>query len=94
MNHKDLITKLAARNVMPKADIESLLDITVNIVKEQLIEGKIIGIQSFGSFELRKKEERLSVHPASQIRTLIPPKLIVNFKQSNILKDKLNLIKQ
>ena len=26
---------------------------------------------------------------ATQVRTLVPPKLVVNFKQSNVLKDKL-----
>lgn len=93
MNHKELISKLALRTNLPKTEVEALLDTTSIIVKEQLLEGKIIGIQSFGSFEVRKKEERLSVHPATQIRTLIPPKLVVNFKQSNILKDKLNEIK-
>jgi len=93
MNHKELISKLALRTNLPKTEVEALLDATSIIVKQQLLEGKIIGIQSFGSFEVRKKEERLSVHPATQIRTLIPPKLVVNFKQSNILKDKLNEIK-
>lgn len=93
MNHKELIARLAERNNLSKLEVEKLMDTTVNTIKEQLIDGKTIGIQSFGSFEVRKKEERLSVHPATQIRTLIPPKLVINFKQSNILKDKLNEIK-
>ena len=49
-----------------------------------------IGFQGFGTLEVRKKEERISVHPVTKIRTLIPPKLVVSFKQSNILKEKLN----
>lgn len=93
MNHKELIAKLAERNNISKVQAEKLLDGTAIILKEQLLEGKTVGIQSFGSFEVRKKEERLSVHPATQIRTLIPPKLVVNFKQSTILKEKLNDIK-
>jgi DNA-binding protein HU-beta len=93
MNHKELIAKLAERNNISKPEAEKMLDATVNILKEQLLNGIIVGIQSFGSFEVRKKEERLSVHPATQIRTLVPPKLVVNFKQSTILKEKLNDIK-
>ena len=42
--------------------------------------------------EVKKREERISVHPATQVRTLIPPKLVVNFKQSNTLKDKINAL--
>jgi len=89
MNHKELIAAMAAKMNAPKSVIEDLLEKTVSTCNELLVEGKSIGFQSFGNFEVRKKDERLSVHPATQIRTLIPPKLVVNFKQSNILKDKL-----
>ncbi len=89
MNHKELIAEIAAKMKLPRQEVERLLDATVAACTEQLGEGKTIGVQSFGNFEVRKKEERLSVHPATQIRTLIPPKLVVNFKQSNILKDKI-----
>ncbi len=89
MNHKELIAAMAAKMNAPKSLVEDLLEKTVSTCNELLVEGKTIGFQSFGNFEVRKKEERLSVHPATQIRTLVPPKLVVNFKQSNILKDKL-----
>lgn len=89
MNHKELIASLAAKMNAPKSVVADLLDITVSTCTELLVEEKTIGFQSFGNFEVRKKEERLSVHPSTQARTLIPPKLVVNFKQSNILKDKL-----
>ncbi|MEI6754657.1 MAG: HU family DNA-binding protein [Paludibacter sp.] len=89
MNHKELIAAMALKMNAPKSVVEDLLEKTVSTCNEMLVEGKSIGFQSFGNFEVRKKEERLSVHPSTQIRTLIPPKLVVNFKQSNILKDKL-----
>jgi DNA-binding protein HU-beta len=89
MNHKELIAAMAVKMNAPKSVVESLLETTVSTCVELLAEGKTIGFQSFGNFEVRKKEERLSVHPATQIRTLIPPKLVVNFKQSNVVKDKL-----
>ena len=89
MNHKELIAAMAAKMNTPKSVVEDLLEKTVSTCTDLLVEAKTIGFQSFGNFEVRKKEERLSVHPATQIRTLVPPKLVVNFKQSNILKDKL-----
>lgn len=89
MNHKELIANMAAKMNAPKSVVADLLDITVATCTELLVEEKTIGFQSFGNFEVRKKEERLSVHPSTQIRTLTPPKLVVNFKQSVILKDKL-----
>ena len=88
MNHKELIASMANKMNAPKSVVETLLETTIGTCNELLAAGNTIGFQSFGNFEVRKKEERLSVHPATQIRTLIPPKLVVNFKQSNILKDK------
>jgi DNA-binding protein HU-beta len=89
MNHKELIASMAIKLNAPKSVVADLLDVTVATCTELLVDEKTIGFQSFGNFEVRKKEERLSVHPATQIRTLIPPKLVVSFKQSNILKEKL-----
>lgn len=89
MNHKELINAIAVKTDLPRAEVEALLDKTVSSLVEQLAEGNTVGIQGFGNFEVRKKEERISVHPATQVRTLVPPKLVVSFKQSGILKEKL-----
>ena len=89
MNNKELIANMAAKMNAPKSLVAVLLEKTITTCTELLIEEKTIGFQSFGNYEVRKKEERLSVHPSTQVRTLIPPKLVVSFKQSNILKDKL-----
>ncbi len=92
MNHKELLATMATKMNAPSSAVSLLLEATVAVLSEQLAAEKSVGFQSFGNFEVRKKDERLSVHPSTQVRTLIPPKLVVNFKQSNILKDKLKEI--
>ncbi|MDR2840699.1 MAG: HU family DNA-binding protein [Paludibacter sp.] len=94
MNHSDLISKISEKAGLTAAEIENLLVATSQVFTEQLLDDKIIGIQNFGNFELRLKEERLSVHPTTKVRTLVPPKRVVNFKQSNNLKDKLKGVLQ
>jgi len=89
MTHKDLVGNLAVKLNLPIVEIEKLLEDTSSIFAENLAEGTTIGLQGFGNFEVRKREERITVHPLTQVRTLSPPKLVVNFKQSNILKEKL-----
>jgi DNA-binding protein HU-beta len=56
---------------------------------QHLQNGKTITIQGFGSFEIKKKAERISVHPATQKRMFVPPKLTVIYKPGASLKDKL-----
>jgi DNA-binding protein HU-beta len=88
MKHKDLVDDMAAGLNLPVDEV-SLLDDTVSVLNQLIADGKTIGVQSFGSFEVKKKEERLSVHPVTKIKTLVPPKLAVAFKQSNLFKLKL-----
>ena len=46
-------------------------------------------IPAFGTFEPRKRNERVMVHPSTKRRMLIPPKVVLGFKVSNVLKSKL-----
>ena len=91
MNNKELISNVSSKMNLPKAEVKFLLDAFTETCRNQLKEDNSIGFQGFGTFEIRRKEERLSVHPITRIRTMIPPKLVVSFKQSSLLKDKLNI---
>ncbi|EXY65380.1 HU family DNA-binding protein, partial [Bacteroides fragilis] len=42
----------------------------------------------FGTFEVKKKAERIVINPVTKLRLLVPPKLVLAFKPSPILKDK------
>ena len=55
---------------------------------QELEEGNMITVQGFGSFEVKKKAERISINPASKQRMLVPPKLVLSYRPSNTLKDK------
>lgn len=55
---------------------------------EKWIDGDTLSIVNFGHFEVKKKAERLSVHPSTQQRMLIPPKLVLTFRPSTTMKDK------
>lgn len=89
MKHKGLVSAVASKMKQQELEIDSMLQATVEILKSQLVAGNMVSFQGFGSFEFKRKEERLSVHPATKIRTLIPPKQVVNFRQSTTIKVKL-----
>ena len=60
----------------------------ISVMTQELQEGKTIAIQGFGTFEVKKKLERISVNPTTQQRMLIPPKLVLSYKPSTNLKEK------
>ncbi len=92
MTTKELIATLAAETGISKDQVEQLLGATITSITDGLLEGKTIHIQNFGGWEVKKRNERLSVHPRTGVRTLTPPKLQVNFKQNAVLKDQLKNI--
>lgn len=57
-------------------------------MSRQLENGGSITIQGFGSFDIKKKTERISINPTTKLRLLVPPKLVLTFKPSNALKEK------
>ena len=66
-------------------------DLVASLLSEmtrQLEEENTVYIQGFGTFEVKKKIERISVNPVSKQRMLVPPKLVLSYKPSASLKDK------
>jgi len=91
MKHNELIASVSERASIDILQTEKMLDAAVEVFTKLLADGNTIGIQGFGIFEPRQKNERLSVHPKTGVRSMIPPKLVVNFKQSATLKDKIKV---
>ena len=69
-------------------DTSELMNSLLSSMTQELEEGNVIAIQGFGSFEVKKKAERISINPASKQRMLVPPKLVLSYRPSNTLKDK------
>ena len=91
MNNKEFVAELSRRLGYSQKDSSALLSALVSEVSGQLEEDRIVSIQDFGNFEVRKKLERVVISPATQQRMLVPPRLVVAFKPSTQLKDKFNV---
>lgn len=87
MTNKELIQHVAKAADMPREDVQRLLDATVEVLSANMVDGLPTQIQGFGTFEVKQKNERLSVHPKTGVRTLTPPKMQVNFKVGTTLKE-------
>lgn len=65
------------------------MNILVKEITEHLCNEDLISISNFGTFETKKRLERVLVSPTTGQRMLVPPKMVVGFKQSNVLKSKI-----
>ena len=89
MNNKEFIVELSRRLGYTSREATSVVAALVSEMTEQLIDENVISIQGFGTFEVKKKLERVVVNPTTQQRMLVPPKLAVGFKPSPLLKEKM-----
>lgn len=89
MTQKELVAKIATQTGMTKTQTDALLCATSDVLVQALLDGKSILMQNFGTLEVKQKNERLTVHPKTGVRTLTPPKLQVNFKANPNLKEEL-----
>ena len=88
MTNKEFTSELAERLGYTIKDTSELIGSLLSDMIQELEEGNVIAVQGFGSFEVKKKAERISINPASKQRMLVPPKLVLSYKPSNTLKDK------
>ena len=88
MNNKEFTSELAERLGYTIKDTSELMNSLLSSMTQALEEGNVLAIQGFGSFEVKKKAERISINPASKQRMLVPPKLVLSYRPSNTLKDK------
>ena len=88
MNNKEFISELSRRLGYTNKDTTQLVSSVLNIMTQELQDGNVIMLQGFGTFEVKKKLERISVNPTTRQRMLIPPKLVLSYKPSVNLKDK------
>jgi nucleoid DNA-binding protein len=86
MNNKEFISDLAARTGFSSKEAASLASATVSAIIGELLEENTVFVPGLGSFEVKKKLERVLVNPNTKQRMLIPPKMTVSFKPNTSLK--------
>lgn len=89
MNNKDFIAAMASRIGTTPKETQRVTDAFIAELANELAEGTPLTVQGFGTFEIKKKMERVVVNPATKQRMLVPPKLVLAYKPSPVLKDKL-----
>ena len=88
MNNKDFTSELSKRLGYTLKDTSELISSLLSGMTQQLEEGNVVAIQGFGTFEVRKKAERISVSPTTKQRMLVPPKLVLTYRPSTLLTEK------
>lgn len=89
MNNKEYIAELARETGYSQDDTQKLVRTVIDAMIEQFENGEVVTILDFGTFEVKKRMERVVVNPVSKKRQLVPPKLVLGFRPVASVKEKL-----
>jgi DNA-binding protein HU-beta/integration host factor subunit alpha len=89
MTNKDFILQLAQRTGYSPDDTQKMVNAVVEKMGDHFQDDDAVLIPTFGTFEVKKKLERIMVNPATGQRMLVPPKLVLNFKPNVSWKERI-----
>ena len=89
MNNKDFITTLSQHLGYSSEETQRMVDIVIETMSDHFQEDNSLLVPNFGTFEVKKKMERIMVNPSTGQRMLVPPKLVLGFKPNVGWKDRL-----
>ena len=90
MDNKTLIDILSKRLETTTDTTTRLIDGLAGCLGECVSNFDTVQLPGFGTFEAKKRMERVAVHPATGKRLLVPPKIVINFRASSNLKQRVN----
>ena len=78
MRSKDFISALADKSGNTFANTQQMLQTIVQSLTSKFEAGENVSITGFGSFEIKKRSERVIVNPVTNSKMLVPPKLVLS----------------
>ena len=86
----DLINKIAQEMEISKQEAEAGVNLFFETIKSALQRGEEIELRGFGSFRFRTRGARSGRNPRTGAPVQVPPKRVLYFKPSKILKNMIN----
>ena len=86
----DLINKISKEMDISRQEAETGVNLFFNTIKEALLRGEEIELRGFGSFRFRQRNSRSGRNPRTGEPVKVPPKKVLYFKPSKLLKEMIN----
>lgn len=87
MNNKDFIASLSKASGMSRERTQSMVTAVIAAMSDTFDGGDSVAIAGFGTFEPKKRMERVMVSPTTGQRMLVPPKVVLTFKAAAATKN-------
>ena len=86
----DLCEAVYQRVGLSRTESATLVELVLKEIIDCLERGETVKLSSFGSFVVRKKGQRMGRNPNTGKEVPIPPRRVMVFKPSDLLKQQIN----
>lgn len=87
LNKKALVEVIADQSDLTKKDASKYVDLVFSTITETLANGGKVDITGFGKFEVKHREGRTGINPATREKIEIAASNVPTFKAAKALKD-------
>jgi len=94
MNKKELVNSVSETTGMSKSDTRKTLEAIIEAISAEMQKNEKVIILGFGTFSVKDKAARRSIHPQTMQPLELPAKKVVRFKPSIYLNNLLVLKKK
>ena len=85
-----IVEALFARNIFTKTGSAQIIETLFELIKQSLQNGEDVLISGFGKFSVKEKCQRNGRNPQTGEAVILPPRKVVTFKCSNVLRAGMN----
>ncbi len=90
MNKQELISAIAEKTGLTKADVEKMVSAFVDTTKESLAKGESLQLIGFGTFSVSERAARTGRNPQTGKELQIAAKKVAKFKAGKALDEAVN----
>lgn len=87
MNKKELVNSVSETTGVSKSDTRKTLEAIIEAVSAEMQKNEKVIILGFGTFSVKDKAARMSIHPQTMQPLELPAKKVVRFKPSQYLNN-------
>ena len=84
----DIVAQVYAQGHLTKAEAAAAVERGLDLVKDALSLGEEVLVSGFGKWSVRQKAERRGRNPQTGEPLILPPRKVVTFRPSRVLKAK------
>jgi integration host factor subunit beta len=86
LTKKDLVLAVARDTGITQVEVKRVIQRTLDLLIENLKEGKTIELRNFGVFKVRQRAPRRGRNPKTGQEVPVPPKRVVVFKPGLLMR--------